>query len=58
MLKDIVLTVNVIGVQQTKNVILWGVFVSAIVDGYCVKCGHYQEIHYNCTECECNCHDG
>ena len=26
-------------------------------DGYCVKCGHYQEIHYNCTECECNCHE-
>ena len=26
-------------------------------DGYCVKCGHYNEVPYTCTECECDCHD-
>ena len=26
-------------------------------DGYCVKCGHYKEVHYNATECECDCHE-
>jgi len=25
-------------------------------DGYCMKCGHYNEVHYNETECECDCH--
>ena len=28
------------------------------VDGYCVKCGHYDAVPYTCTECECDCHDG
>ena len=26
-------------------------------DEYCMKCGHYPEVHYNCTECECDCHE-
>ena len=26
-------------------------------DGYCAKCGHYNEVHYNATECECACHE-
>ena len=24
---------------------------------YCVDCGHYDEIHFRNTDCDCECHD-
>ena len=26
-------------------------------DGYCIECGHYNEVPYNKTKCDCDCHE-
>ena len=28
-----------------------------MIDDYCEECGHYNEVPFTTTECECDCHD-
>ena len=33
------------------------VITTMSADGYCLRCGHYDEIPYSKTKCGCDCHE-
>ena len=42
--------------KQIKNAVK-GKQLDGIHGSFCMKCGHYDEVHFRNTDCDCDCHN-